>query len=101
MLPAHQSLETADSVRAQGHNGLVVNSKFLALDSPSQICLQLQTCHSIVAHSRVEYLIACLAKCLGTVHRRVGVAEKLFGLLITCCTNGDSNAYRAEHLVTA
>src|SRR5205809_7857020 len=97
MLPTNQGLESADFVGVQRHNGLKVESKFLALDGQSEVRLQLQARYCIVAHGRIEYLVTRFSKRLGGIHCPIGLPEQLFGRLVSCSSDRDSNASSAEH----
>jgi len=75
----------------------VVKSKFLSLNGTPQISLQQELCTMV--HSCVKHRIACLTKCLGTIHRNVSITQNVPGLVITSRTKGDSNARAGKHLI--
>ncbi len=100
MLPPHERLEPGDLSRRQRDNGLIVQAEFASLDGPAQVCLELQSGNGPVPHLAVEYLAACAAARLGSVHCRVRIPQHGFGRLIVRCARGDPDTGSGEDLLS-
>src|SRR5947209_3441416 len=65
----------------------------------AQISLNLKNIHVADVHFAIEYLISGLSGVLCTVHRGVGVPQKIFGLTVDIAGNNYPDARRGKYLV--
>src|SRR5688500_1871589 len=82
VLPSYESLETRDASRAQRDERLVVQPELALIDSSPEIRLQLKSRQRVAVHRAIEHLVAGAARGLGAIHRHIGAAKELLGLLV-------------------
>src|SRR2546428_6760310 len=96
MIPAHQRFEAGEFTRFHDDDRLIMDAEFLLLDSLSQVALQAQSGHGTGMHARVEHFVTSLAILLGSVHGGVGVAQNVFGPIVTGAAECDADACSRE-----
>ena len=74
--PSAEALERGQASRAQGDDGLVVETELSALDGAAQLGLQAQASQGARVHAVVEDLEGGWALQLGAMHGGMGVAEE-------------------------
>src|ERR1700730_2047348 len=92
MIPAYERFKAGQAAAFQRHDGLIINLELLQFEGMPQVTFQLQPRHSARMHSVIEHFVAGLAVLFGTVHSRVGVAQNVFGSVVTARTEGDTDA---------
>src|SRR4051794_17352865 len=92
VLPAHQRLESQDMLRAQLHNGLVVDCQLLPLNGLTQLSFELQSCKSTGTHLGIIDFIASFAPLLRAVHCDIGIPQEILWPLSSGSTERDADA---------
>src|SRR5262245_30222505 len=100
MLPANQGLEAGELAILQRNDRLIVNAELFALERAPQVVFDLQHINGARVHSFVKHFIASFALRLGTIHRRISVAEHVLGMIVTGRAESNSDARRGENFVT-
>src|SRR5581483_1296263 len=83
VLPPDERLKALQPAAVERDNRLVMEDEFAALDRAAQVIFQMQAAHGLRVHGLVENLVAGNAVRLGAVHRRIGVAQEVFRVLVT------------------
>ena len=82
MVPANQRFKAGELSGSQHHDRLVVNAELFPLERASQIVFHLEQIHRVRVHAFVKDFIARLALGLRAIHRRVGIAQHIFGMIV-------------------
>ncbi len=82
MLPADQRLKARELSVLERYDGLVMNSQFVTINRPPQIVLHLQNIDGVRVHALIEHFITGLALRLRAIHRRVGIAQHVLGVIV-------------------
>ena len=90
MGPARQRLEAGERLAVQRDDRLVVDLDLVALDRGQQLALELEPLDDLGLHAVLEDAVAALAVALGAVHRDVGLAQQLRGLV---AADGDAERH--------
>src|SRR4051812_3235858 len=98
MAPAGQHFEADQMTAAELHDGLVVRHDLAPLQPTSQLAVGAQRQHGRIVRSGGEHLDTVAAASLGSIHRRVSVAEKIGGRNAGAVGYGDSYACGDEQL---
>ena len=93
--PADQRLHPDHARRLHLDDGLEVEDELLPVGGSLQVQLELEPLRERLVHVALEDLVAALPLALGLVHRQVGVAEQVLGLLQP---DRDPDAAGDEHL---
>ena len=80
-----------DASGIEGDDGLVVDLEFLALESSSQIRIELQKGQNPIVHGAIEYLIASSTFFFGPIHGDIGISENIFGQFVAIRPQNDAN----------
>src|ERR1017187_4837903 len=99
MLPPHQGLKSRNGAGAKVDNRLVMQPKFVALQSPPQVRFHLQATDGAPAHAGVEDLEAGSARPFGAVQGRIGVAHQVLRAIIAVGAPGDPDAGSDKYFV--
>ena len=92
VVPAHQRLEAADLAAGQLAHRLVGHGEAAFVDGAAQVAFKPQAVGHLGVQAGVEHRVARLARALGFVHRRVGVAQHVFGAGVAQGAEGDADA---------
>ena len=98
MLPSHQGLESGEQSCMQGHDGLVMKPQLFPFNGAAQIGFDFEQSDGLLVHGFVKHLMPAFARHFGSIHGRVGIAQKLLGAVVARGTEGDPDAGRREHL---
>ena len=80
--PPDQRLEADAHPRGQRHDRLIVHLEVVVVDGVAQVVLEAEPVERARVHVGVEQLVARLAARLGVIHRGVGVAHDLVGVVV-------------------
>ena len=98
VLPAHQRLHSDDVLAVDRHLGLEEDAELLALDRLADRVLVVQARQRPLAGDLVEQHHTRAAGALGPVHRGVGVADQVVGILVRIGGDRDADARRGHRL---
>ena len=99
MLPAHKRFDFGDPARFQIDDRLIIDAELAQADRTTHIQFKLQAFHSTRIHAAVEDGIVCFAAGLGTIHRHVGVAQEIVGMVLAGSTERDTDTGGCEYIV--
>ena len=99
VLPAHERLERHDAVLGERDDRLVLHDELVVLQRAAQVGLELEPGDRRRVHLGFVDAVAALALALGPVHRGVGVAQELVGVVAVRAREGDSGARVDEDLL--
>ena len=91
MIPAHQRLDAEQLPLRQVDDRLELEEELVALERAIDVLLEAQPLAQLLLHARLEHDEARLAGCLRVVHRDVGVAQQLLGV-VAGLREGDADA---------
>ncbi len=100
MLPAHQRLEPDDDFVAEPDDRLVVDAQLAPLQRGSQVVLEVEPVHRLVAHRRLEQEVPRARVALGSDHRDLGLTEQLVRRGPAGLRDGDAERGADEPLAT-
>ena len=93
VVPAHQRLDAEQFALGEVDDRLVLEEELAALERQVDVLLEAQPLAQLLLHARLEHHEARLAGRLRVVHRDVGVAQQLLGV-VARLREGDADAGR-------
>src|SRR5689334_20535633 len=101
MFPSYQGLKSCELSIFQRDNRLVKHTEFIAFQRASLIRFHLQQLNCLCMLCGIENVLSGFALSLYSIHRRVGVTQNIFRMLVTTEAGCDAYAASREHLVPA
>src|ERR1700675_243209 len=97
MLPADERFESDHLAGLDPKQGLIQDSKLIAVQGGTKISLELQPGNGAMVHGRIEELGASSSHGLGATQGDLGVAEGIIRALGRSSTEGAADADRDAH----
>ena len=99
VLPAHERFEGDDAVLGERHDRLVLHHELVVLQRAAQVGLELEPGDRGRVHLGFVDAVAALPLALRAVHRGVGVAQELVGVVAVGAGERDAGARVDEDLL--
>ena len=82
VLPAHQRLDAEQFRRLEVDDRLELEEEFVPRQRLRQVVLEAEPLVELLLHARVEHDVAAFARGFRVVHRDVGVAQQVLGVVV-------------------